>query len=358
MASGVEEESSRRQRLPWLERLAGLRAGRRPGVALYQDMVVAGRTVARGSRDCESRWEAMAPHLPAEAVLLDVGSNFGWFGLKACAESDRRIVVSVEADESSATLQRRMLASHDHRRVILLTRRADVAMASAWVAGRQRFHAVFCLSVLHWLRDHEPFLRMLGECADRIFIEHPDPREAGAGIQSVRAQIGQIGDYLARVFPNRPGVLLARLPSHRNSVLARELWMVGPPHGATTHGPVEIDAELLLRMSTSWPSRNWWRNELSTLSDGGEPELPGSGNVVVTPVGLRLRDGSDTTPKAAVKRLQRLVRGVPDRGLYTTRDWMRHRARRFVALKAVDAFRGVSAITRTALRLTSNLQSK
>lgn len=307
---------------------------RRRGVALYQDIVVAGRTVARGRRDCQGRWDAMAPHLPAAGVFLDIGSNFGWFGLKACAESEQRLVVSVEADEQSATLQRQILASHDQRRMFLLTQRANAAMASAWAAGQQRFQAAFCLSVLHWIPDHERFMRTLGSITDRIFVEHPDAREEGAGIGAVRREIGSLGEYLARLFPDRNCVPLANLASHRGSPHNRELWMVEPSCREQNSATVSVDPEFLLRLSTSWPARSWWRSELAALSRSEVDAANSAVRVMITPCGL---ERTNSAQGASLARVKLLVRRVPEARLYTRRDWLRQRARQLASTTLANA---------------------
>ena len=106
-----------------------------------------------GARDCQGRWQAIAPHLPPLGTVLDVGSNFGWFGMQIAEHAPRAVIASVEADERSAAVQRRVLASHDERRVVLLTQSAGAVMARRFAAADTRFDAVLCLAVLHWIRE-------------------------------------------------------------------------------------------------------------------------------------------------------------------------------------------------------------
>lgn len=236
------------------------------GLSVYQDMVVRGQTVLTGRRDCLKRWEAIAPHLPAAAAILDVGSNFGWFGLKACETSKQRIVASVEADERSAQVQRLGLASHAHERIVLLTRRAGAGMASTFATADQWFDVALCLSVLHWIPDHEEFLRVLGSITGRLFVEQPDPQEEGAGCDWIRRRIGPIGDYLTTLFPNRPCVRLTQSPSHRGSPYPREIWLVGEPRGGWQRSSAGLDVAALLQLSPSWPPRCWWQRQMALAS--------------------------------------------------------------------------------------------
>ena len=194
---------------------------------------VAGRTERRGERDCEERWNALAPHLPATGALLDVGANFAWFCLRWCSEQPDRTAVAWEADLRSAAVARLVLESNAAERVCLITARADANNLQSFVASDSRFSAALCLSVLHWITDHRAFLRTLGTVAPRILIEHCDPREEGAGIEQVRREIGFIGDYLRALFPKRTVRRLAEWKSHLTDEFPRELWMVEEPDADT-----------------------------------------------------------------------------------------------------------------------------
>ena len=162
------------------------------GLSVYQDVTLAGQTVLRGARDCPGRWEILAPHLPQCGAILDVGSNFGWFGLQLCQRSPDCVVASVEADPRSAAVQHRVLESYQHRRMALLTRRADVRMINTFARAGQRFDAALCLSILHWLPDHRDFLARLGRITSTLLIEQPHPAEDGAGIKQVAARSARL----------------------------------------------------------------------------------------------------------------------------------------------------------------------
>ncbi len=235
---------------------SSLHAARRPlpaplepelfqGLSVYQDVVLGGQMALAGARDCQGRWRAIEPHLPPLGAVLDVGSNFGWFGLQLASHAPRAVVASVEADERSAAVQRRVLASHDQRRVVLLTHPAGTRMAQRFAASPTRFDAVLCLAVLHWMRDHRQFLTSLAPVAGRIFIEQPDPRESGAGIERLRREIGSVGRYLREIFPGRAVRQLAELPNDRESPYPRELWMVEEPAGWRPQPEAGLDVAAL-----------------------------------------------------------------------------------------------------------------
>ncbi len=284
-------------------------------LAVYQDVVVAGRTVRVGQRDCPRRWTLLEPHLPPAGTILDVGSNFGWFGLQICQSRPACVVASLEADLQSAEVQRRVLASNDCRRVCLLTARASERLARRWEQAGQRFDAVLCLAVLHWMADHRQFLTTLGRIAGRLLIEQPDSREAGAGVEGIRRQIGAVGEYLASVFPHRPVQRLAQLESHRDGRYPRELWLVSEPADWPTEPAPGLEVDALLDAAPGWPARSWWGAQIAELPRGAGT----AGALRFTCEGLRGVAG----PRIAAR-----VRRLPEDGAFSSgRRWLL-RARR------------------------------
>ena len=312
------------------------------GLSIYQDVVVAGRTLLRGSRDCPSRWQAIAPVLSDCRTVLDVGSNFGWFGLKFCELKPEGVVASVEADLRSARVQRRVLQSHDQVRICLLTRPATSRAIRALADHGQRFDAVLCLSVLHWVREHRPFVDALGRIGSRLIFEHPDPTEIGAGIESVRREIGPIGPYLARCFPTRPVRCLGQTQSHLQPDRPREVWLVEPPREGDAAGSLGLIVPALLRLGVSWPPRRWWMDQL-----GRHAPLPQSastgvgGRLLFTHQGIET-EGSPCTAKS-LRTVRRRIKRIPEQRCLTPREWVQRRCRSIAGrtVRLLTAYRRV-----------------
>lgn len=279
------------------------------GLSTYQDVVVAGETVRRGARDCETRWNAITPHLPKSGVLLDVGANFAWFCLKWCETGDDRLAVAVEADLRSAAVARHVLASHDHRRIMLCTALANAEAVRRWARAGQRFDAVFCLSVLHWVPDHREFLADLGAIADRIFVEQPSPHETGAGVAAIRESIGAVGPYLCGLFGDRPVERLATWAAHRTDEWPRELWMVGSRTNAPSSRRPTIDVAAALDLDAAWPPQSWW---LEQLTKSGESERT---TARWTPAGVEFAPAANGGRSKAAWR--RAFAAVPQSGVTT-----------------------------------------
>ena len=282
----------------------------------YQDLVLHGETAVPGARDCWQRWEILRPYLPSCGCVLDVGSNMGWFGWQITRPAPQCLVASVEPDESSAVLQRAMLRSHQSERICLLTARADARLARCFVEARQRFDAVLCLSVLHWLPEHREFLSLLGAISRRFLIEQPDPRESGAGFERIRGEIGPIGAYLEELFPLRPRQRLAQLASHRECPYPREIWLVDEPPGEPARPARGLEVSALLALAPSWPPRDWWLQQARRLDSSEQP----TGDLVLTVEGLR---GGPVS-----RRLRRRLARLPQERLLTSTDWCYRRLRR------------------------------
>jgi len=300
------------------------------GISVYQDVVLDGRTVRSGTRDCEERWRLIAPYLEDASTLLDVGSNFGWFGLRACRENERLVVASVEADLRSAAVQRHALRSHGHARVCLLTDPAGVCFVERFAAAGQRFDAALCLNVLHWMRDHRCFLARLGAIAGRIIVEHPHADEAGAGIERFRREIGPIGRTLGWLFPDRPVTLLGEVRCHRTAG-SRQVWLVDHPRGWRPAAADGLDAAALLAGGVSWPPRSWWQAELAELPT---PSPTSSKRSHSPPALHRLRlttSGLTACGEIDAARLHDLARGVgrlPEVGVLSLAGHVRRQIRR------------------------------
>lgn len=296
------------------------------GISVYQDVVIDGRVVRRGQRDCEARWALIEPDLPAAGVLLDVGSNFGWFGLRAAATRPGMIVLSAEADERSARVQQALLAAHDAARIALVTRRAGTSMLQRLAATEQRFDAVLCLSILHWMPDHREFTRALAKHAARIFFEYPDPRETGVGLQRIRDEIGDFETYLRSIFNRHEIRHLGETAGLAANDSPRSLWLVTARDiSALRLSAPRLDAEAVLSLVPAWPQRAWWQQELAGLRERNEFADDWRGRVAMTPHGLAVATCSN--PPDAIARLELLLARVPQGELFTRGERLLRRSR-------------------------------
>ncbi|MBX7166785.1 MAG: hypothetical protein K1X74_10605 [Pirellulales bacterium] len=230
------------------------------GISIYQDIVLAGETVAAGERDCPARWALIEPYLPHSGTVLDVGSNFGWFALQTAQCRPEMLVASFEADERSAAVQYLVLASHHATRVALLTRTFRAGTLERLIAAGQRFDAVLLLSILHWLPDYASILQLLHRSAGHVFVEYPAADETGVGRPEVLRAIGPIEPCLRNAFPGRTLQSLGQVTGPRR--LPRDLWHVAPSAAWHEPRPSRPDLAALLAERPIYPPRSWWQTQL------------------------------------------------------------------------------------------------
>lgn len=251
------------------------------GLSVYQDVLAAGQVVRRGARDAAPRWRLIEPHLPQAGVIVDVGSNFGWFAVQIAAARPNCLVLSGEADERSARVQRRVFETYTEagdpaaERVVLLTRRLVPRLIGPLVGQGPPLAAALCLSVLHWIPEHRQFVCALGQTCRRLFIEQPHPDERGAGDPKICSEMQPLPEYLHRLLPDHRVTLLGHTPCHRQPELTRPLWMVehaGEPAGVApaVGAPAVVPAMAVARCEPSWPPRSVWRRALSQAVSQGE----------------------------------------------------------------------------------------
>lgn len=192
--------------------------------AQYQDIVVRGETIHHGRRECESRWDLIEPHLP-EGVIVDFGSNAGYFSTRA-AENPHRMVWSIEANESFASLQRDIHAENAEPNVVLT---GGMSLLSWLDVERSvnRIDAIIALSVLEYFPPDElmELLRVFARITPRLFAEVCDPSEPGVGgdATTIAEMCGDFGEYLRLFFPRVDA--LGVTPSAVDPSKNRTLWL-------------------------------------------------------------------------------------------------------------------------------------
>lgn len=298
-------------------------------LSVYQQVVIDGHVVRQGVRACEDRWQLIEPHLLSEThAILDVGSNFGWFGLRACQRFPQTVVASMEADIRSAEVQREILAVHDHQRICLLTQTVKADRLQSWANAGQRFDAAFVLAVLHWMPDHEQVLAELGRMAQQIFIEVPEPDETAVGLDYVRKQIGRVERYLPSQFPGRAVECLGEVDSPMGIAFSRRLWRIGPAPNDGNRDSIGLDVQALMPWRPSWPRRSWWEQQLATDPVTAETPSISGDPLTLSANGLH---GVTTLPQPELELWRKRVSRLPEEHL-DNRAWLLwRRARRAAA---------------------------
>jgi hypothetical protein len=195
-------------------------------VETYQDAYLPTGTV-EGERDCDARWALVEPHLPERGMVLDVGSNLGYFGLRAAAERSEVAVVSIEADPHIARRQGELAEQHGTGRVAVLCGGVSAASSAALADTCSWFDLTLLLSILHWVDDPAAVVRALSSISGRMVCEVPDPADDGACGQDKLAAWSDPVAWFEEV-TGRPCRRIGRMSRHTSSVPSHVVLVEGP----------------------------------------------------------------------------------------------------------------------------------
>lgn len=284
---------------------------------------------AGGERECEDRWELMEPHLVRSGVALDVGSNLGFFTIRAAESRPDLAVVSLEASEGLAERQAAILRARGTQRVCLVRGGLDAATAVDWAETCDVFDATFVLAVAHWFDDPTRTLRALSDLSGQMFVELPDAADVGACGDVQRALWGSRPDEWLAAVCERPVRVLGRIARHTGPIPSWLMLVDGPvtrqptlpyrgcryvhPDGRDYR--IEIDgaavrilirgsavirvpgvnvANLMHAGSLVSPPIKWWKTQGAEVFQGwSDHRDPAAHNMLWGSSGLTLIDGDD-----------------------------------------------------------------
>ena len=148
-------------------------------MAKYQDAFYPG-SVSAGIRECARRWELIESIVPSSGMVLDVGSNLGYFGIRMALQSEQVGVVSLEANQINAEEQAKIVRSHGMTRVCVINAAFNAQVSRDWVKVCDWFDLTLLLSIIHWFDDPAQVVQDLSKMSARMIIEVPDAEDRGA----------------------------------------------------------------------------------------------------------------------------------------------------------------------------------
>jgi hypothetical protein len=192
----------------------------------YQDVLLPGRLIP-GARDCATRWALFEHLIPEAGVLVDVGSNLGYFAMRAALERRSLAVLSLEPDSTIAERQAGLVQSHGLERICVVQGRMTAETARAWANTCDWVDVTLLLSVLHWTDDPAEVLRQLASMSAVVIVELPDAEDDGACGRELLQLWRSPLDWVTRV-TGREALLLGRPPRHTSGIPAHMIAIVGP----------------------------------------------------------------------------------------------------------------------------------
>ncbi len=118
--------------------------------------------------------------VPSSGMVLDVGSNLGYFGIRMALQSEQVGVVSLEANQINAEEQAKIVRSHGMTRVCVINAAFNAQVSRDWVKVCDWFDLTLLLSIIHWFDDPAQVVQDLSKMSARMIIEVPDAEDRGA----------------------------------------------------------------------------------------------------------------------------------------------------------------------------------
>lgn len=128
------------------------------------------------ARNNDDRWALIKPHIKSNTVVLDVGSNVGWFEQQMAA--DKSVLVwSLEGRVEDAKEQASRL--NGSKNVVVCQKHLKLTDLLQLNRSCEMFDTVLMLSVLHYFTPSEvpEVLKTLSTMAEQVIIELANPAE-------------------------------------------------------------------------------------------------------------------------------------------------------------------------------------
>ncbi len=174
------------------------------------------------------RWALIKPHVPNKGMVLDIGSNLGYFGVQIINSFPDVAVVSIESDPRIIARQKKVLASYKTTRICAIQGFINSSVTDAWVQTCDWFDLTLLLSIIHWFDDPAKVVHDLSRMSSRIIAEVPDARDTGACGQD---KIHLWGDNPLAWFQkvtNRPCRHIGHISRHTSHIPAHLILIEGP----------------------------------------------------------------------------------------------------------------------------------
>lgn len=284
---------------------------------IYQDVYLKGEKIASGKRECESRYEMIAPHIKSNSVILDIGSSLGYFALRIASENPSVLVVSFESMENHCDIQKRLCEEHGIYNLIICQHRLSLEDISKWSMYVECIDMVLLLSVLHHFpkNDAIAFFDTLCDMVPKVIAEFPNQYESSiCGTETLPElnHIQKFGEQIGLASSHMEPDKMREMRLYQNTARRDNLKaFIGIPHEGHKF-TVKHDGEFsindkpiisglnvwnLFHFNVVWPKPRWWRIQALGAYDCVEKKTDvRPWNLLVTANGLKAIDYTTEFP--------------------------------------------------------------
>ena len=139
----------------------------------YQPIEIKDEVINKGWRGCIDRWELIKPFIKEEDVVMDMGSHFGYFGLKIEKEIPKSLILSVEANHGAAEIQELVLKANESKNVYLINKLLGLNDLLRISRTTEAIDVILCLSMIYEFPKTEitNVLYLFSQIAPKLIIE-------------------------------------------------------------------------------------------------------------------------------------------------------------------------------------------
>lgn len=146
----------------------------------YQDIWVNDVVLAKGVRDCASRYEPVKAHCEKydrPFTVLDIGANLGYYSFRLCSDFDCTAVMIEGVESNQRALLKLAKKQVSNKGLILLGKRVNIEELRK-LSMCEHFDVVLALRVVHHFEEaYSEVIKVIESLGDYTFFELPTAAE-------------------------------------------------------------------------------------------------------------------------------------------------------------------------------------
>lgn len=145
----------------------------------YQDIEIKDNKIVSGWRECDNRWELIKPYISDKKLYLDIGSHYGYFGVKIAKKCSDNLVWSIEPCQSRYEIQKEIIKANELKNMVLTTKKIDILELLKLKQSCEAIDMIICLSTLHYFPKDEQLyiIYLFSQISPKLIIEYPSVKE-------------------------------------------------------------------------------------------------------------------------------------------------------------------------------------
>jgi hypothetical protein len=178
----------------------------------------------KGCRDCDKRWQAIKPYVNKNSVVMDIGSNYGYFSHKIAKLHPDCLVWSIESDSKRAEIQKMVLTENDIKNIVLSEYELKLNDFVQLARGAEGIDTILALSVIHYFppEDLPHIIWLMSMIAPNLIIEPPSVEESQVAEKDNVNKMGLIENYLNLFYESVDKI--GESPSPKDKTIMRPIY--------------------------------------------------------------------------------------------------------------------------------------